>query len=84
LIDYYSHTSFKNFLLISSEPKTINGINAYEMVYSEGQEPYMLQHKQVLFEKNEKIYSLTYISLASTFDTYISVVDQSINSFTLI
>lgn len=54
------------------------------MVYSEGQEPYMLQHKQILLEKNEKIYSLTYTSLVNTFDIYISVVDQSINSFTLI
>jgi hypothetical protein len=84
LIEYYSNVSFKNFLLLSSEPRTINGLNAYEMVYSEGQEPYMLQHKQVLFEKNNKIYSLTYISLVSTYDRYISVVDQSINSFTII
>jgi hypothetical protein len=84
LIEYYSNTSFKNFSLLSSDPKTINGINAFEMVYSEGQEPYMLQHKQVLFEENNQIFSLTYTSLVSTYDRYISVVDQSINSFTII
>jgi hypothetical protein len=84
LIEYYSHSFFKNFTQISSKPITVNGLNAYEIVYSEGQEPYLLQHKQVLIEDNKKIYSLTYISLVDTFDTYISVVDQSINSFTII
>jgi hypothetical protein len=84
LIEHYSQTYFKNFLLISSNQRTINGLNTYELVYSEGQEPNMLQHKQVLFEKNKKIYSLAYTSLVDTYDTYISVVDQSINSFTII
>jgi hypothetical protein len=84
LIERYSESFFKNFTLISSSQTTINGLNAYELVYSEGQEPNMLQHKQVLFEKNKKIFSLTYTSLVDTYDTYISVVDQSINTFTVI
>jgi hypothetical protein len=49
LIEYYSQTYFKNFSLISSNQKIINGLNAYELVYSQGQEPNMLQHKQVFF-----------------------------------
>jgi hypothetical protein len=45
MIESYTHTYFKNFSLISSELKIDNSLNAHEMVYSEGQEPYMLQHK---------------------------------------
>jgi hypothetical protein len=84
LIGYYTESYFKNFSLISSKPMTINDLDAYEIVFSEGREPYLLQHKQVFFEKNKKIYSIVYTSLVTTFDTYISVVDQSINSFTII
>jgi hypothetical protein len=84
LIERYSTSYFKNFTLIFSNQTTINGLNAFDLVYSEGQEPNMLQHKQVLFEKNKKIFSVIYTSLVVTYETYISVVDQSINSFTII
>ncbi len=84
LIELYSESFFKNFTLISNNQRTINGLSAYELVYSEGQQPYMLQHKQVLFKKDNRVFSVTYISLVNTYDTYISVVDQSINSFRII
>jgi hypothetical protein len=82
LITYYNN-HFKNFVLISRELTTINGVDASEIVLSEGLEPNMLQHKQALIEKNGKIYSLTYIALVVDYNTYISVIDQSIQSFTI-
>lgn len=81
LIEYYSQTYFKNFVLISSDQRTINNISAFEIVYSQGLEPNLIQQKQVLFERNETIISVTYTSLVVTYDSYISVVDTSINSF---
>jgi hypothetical protein len=84
LIEKYSTTFFKNFTLISSNHTTINGLDAYELVYSEGQLPYMLQHKQVFFGKNNTIFTVIYTSLVTTYETYISVVDESISTFTVI
>jgi len=81
LIQSYSERLFKNFSLISKSQRIINGLDAYELVYSQGMEPNMLQHKQVLFKKDNRVFSVTYISLVDTYDTYISVVDQSINTF---
>lgn len=85
LIDFYTQTFFENFALISSQSKQINGLNAYELVYSEGRQPNLLQHKQMLFEKenNTYIYTLTYIALVRDYNRYIAVVDECINSFTL-
>lgn len=84
LIQSYSEKIFKNFSLISNSQRVINGLDAYELVYSQGMQPNMLQHKQVLFKKDNRVFSVTYISLVDTYDTYISVVDQSINSFRII
>jgi hypothetical protein len=84
LIERYSESLFKNFTLFSKTQKTINGLNAYEIVFSEGQLPYMLEHKQVLFEKNDKVFSVIYTTLVYKYDTYIDVVDQSINTFTIL
>jgi hypothetical protein len=81
LIEFYSQTYFKNFVLISSSQRTINNISAFEIVFSQGLEPNLIQQKQVLFERNGTIISVTYTSLVVTYDTYISVVDPSINSF---
>ena len=85
LIEFYTETFFENFALISSQSKQINGLNAYELVYSEGRQPNLLQHKQMLFEKvnGTYIYTLTYIALVRDYNRYVSVVDQCINSFTL-
>lgn len=84
LLIRYEQSYFTNFTLISRTPKTINTLNAYELVYTQGIQPYVLQHKQILYQKDEKIITLTYISLARTYQTYISVVDQSINSFIML
>jgi len=84
LIERYSTTFFENFTLISRNHTTINGLDAYELVFSEGREPNMLQHKQVLFGKNNIIFTVIYTSLVRTYGTYISVVDDSINSFEII
>ncbi len=84
LLGRYEESYFKNFSLISRTPKTINNMNAYELVYTEGKEPNMLQHKQILYQKDEIVFTLTYNSLVRTYDTYIAVVDQCIDSFMIL
>lgn len=84
LLERYEESYFKNFSLISRTPRTINNMSAYELVYTEGKEPNMLQHKQILYQKDEIVFTLTYNSLVRTYDTYISVVDESIDSFMIL
>lgn len=81
LLERYEESYFKNFTLISRVPKTINNMNVYELVYMQGREPNMLQHKQILYQKDETVFTLTYNSLVRDYDTYIAVVDKSIHSF---
>lgn len=81
LLERYEKSYFKNFTLISWVPTTVNNMNIYELVYTQGREPNMLQHKQILYQKDETVFTLTYNSLVRSYDTYIAVVNKSIHSF---
>lgn len=81
LLERYEKSYFKNFTLISWVPTTVNNMNIYELVYTQGREPNMLQHKQILYQKDETVFTLTYNSLVRSYDIYIAVVNKSIHSF---
>jgi hypothetical protein len=80
----YLPTILTNFSLISNNAITVNGMNAQEITYTFAQGIYSLQGKQVYIEKSKIVYCLTYTALLDTYNTYLSVIDQSINSFTII
>lgn len=74
---------FTNFSLISSDSRTVNSMNAYELVYTFTQGTFQLKQKQVAIEKDNKALVLTYSALLSSYDTYLSVFEQSLSSLVI-
>jgi hypothetical protein len=76
---------YPNFLLGSESGRTINGLNAYEIVYTYTynytQGIYQIEQKQVAIEKNGKVIILTYSALETSYDAYLAVFEQSASSF---
>ena len=75
---------FTDFSIVSSKTRTINGMNAYEIVYTFTQDSSGIKQKQILIEKNDVIYTLIYSASPNSYDSYVSVIEPSVNSFTVI
>jgi hypothetical protein len=83
ILAYYENF-FTNFSLISSNASTVNGMNAYEIVYIYTQGVNDIIQKQVAIEKNTKVLILTYTGTFTSYDTYVSAFDQSVNSVVIL
>ena len=68
-----------NFSLLLSTGSTINGMHAYEVVYTMG----LLEQKWVIIEKNTMILLIGYSTLTSSYDTYLPAFDKSVNSLVI-
>ncbi len=66
----------ENFTLILSGETTVNDMNAYEIEYTMN----ILKQKMVMVEKNNKILILVYSALETSYDNYIAVFEESVNS----
>jgi hypothetical protein len=77
-------SSVDNFTLISFTPTTVNAMNAVEIIHSQSVGTDVIKMKHLFVEKNVKIFSIIYTALPDTYDHYISMVDQSIDSFAII
>lgn len=75
---------FNNFTLLLSNSRTVNGMNAHEIIYTLTQDDIQLKHKMVCVEKNGKVYILTYGATVNSYDDYLSIVEESINSLVII
>jgi hypothetical protein len=73
----------KNFTLISSNERTINDMNAYEIVYNFTQDNHTYTRKQVMIQNNNEYFTIMYSAIQSSYNIYNDVVEQSINSFTI-
>jgi len=68
-----------NFSLLLHTGSTINGMHAYEVVYTMG----LLEQKWVIIEKNTLILLIGYSTLTSSYDTYLPAYDKSVNSLVI-
>lgn len=73
-----------NCTLISSNTRTVNGMNAYEYVYTYTQGIYALEGKQVIVEKNSKLIILTYTANTDDYNTYSQGLEQCLNSLKIV
>jgi len=73
----------ENLTWHSKGSKNINGLDAYEIVFSYNYSIYHIKQKQVLILKNNIVYTFTYSALTGTYNNYISSIDETINSFTV-
>jgi hypothetical protein len=77
-------TILTNFTYISSNKISVNNMNAYDFVYSFTQGQFDLKGKQVLIEKNQKVYYATFTATIDSYNSYIAIIDESLNSFTIV
>ena len=68
-----------NFSLLQNTEITVNGMNAYEIVYTMD----LLKQKIVIVEKNTLVLVIIYLTLTSTYNTYLSDFDASVNSLVI-
>jgi hypothetical protein len=80
----YLNDYLTDYNLISSNPRTVNGMNAYEYEYNYTQVIYNIKAKQVIVEKNSKIIALTYTAEIDDYDTYSSEFEQCVNSLKIV
>lgn len=83
VMSYYPTMNLTNLTIISNSSRVINRMDAHEIVISHTMNGYSLKQKQVLIENNGIIYTITYTALLNTYDKYISVIEECINSFTI-
>ena len=77
-------SAFTNYSFISSNARTINGMSAYDIVYTFTYDTSDLKGQQVLIEKNGKVIYTTFTASIDTYDDYISIIEESLSSFTIV
>jgi hypothetical protein len=75
---------FTDYVFVSSNSITINGMNAYDFIYTFTMGVYELKQVQYIVEKGGKASIITYTAAQDDFDDYISIVEESVNSFTIV
>jgi len=73
-----------NYYLVSEGPKTIGGVDAYELVNTFTQGAFNIKDKQTILVQNQKGYVITSTALQSNYDTYQPVFDESVQTFKLV
>jgi len=74
-----------DFTLISKKSRTINNMDAYEIVYTDkiNAIDYTVETKEVLVELNNVVLTLVYYASIDLYDTYLSDFENSISTFTI-
>jgi hypothetical protein len=73
--------AFDNLHIISEGSRTINGVNAYEVVYNFTYASVTAQQKQVWLIANGKAYIVVYTAVPSTYSTYLPLFETSVQTF---
>lgn len=68
-----------NFSLLQNTEITVNGMDAFEIVYTMN----LLEQKIVFVEKNTLVLVIVCSTVASTYNTYLTDFDTSINSLVI-
>jgi hypothetical protein len=69
-----------NFVLISESNRTINGLNAFEYIYTETVKNKVTKNKIIGVEKNRKVLLFEYFSPPEVYEKYLPAIERSINS----
>ena len=73
-----------NPTFILSTTRTVNGMNAYEYVYTYTQGIYNIKAKQVIVEKNSKLVIISCGSIIDSYDDFSNTFEQCINSLKIV
>jgi hypothetical protein len=78
------YAGLTNYYIVSEGPKTIGGIDGYELVGTFTQGASSIKNKQDFLVQNQKAYVITSTALQSNYDTYQPVFDESVQTFKLL
>jgi len=84
LLNWFENNgSENNSVLVSHSEKTINGLDAHAFItiWNNSEAISEIKYYYVYVEKDDKLFLLKYLTYVELFDIYISVVNDSINSF---
>ena len=77
-------TIFPNYLLISRDNRSINSMDAYEIVFTHYSEiDHLIKQKQVFIKKNTKVIILLFSATVDSYNTYNSTFEECLNSVKL-
>jgi len=74
-------TALENFNLLSEGPRTINNVDAYELVFTFTYYGVTVKEKQVVLMENGKAFIITYAALPTTYQTYLPTFENSVQTF---
>jgi len=83
-IEQVYHEIMDNFTVAHRDWRDIEGLNAYEIVYSYDEDDLSMKAKQVAVTKTRTVFLIAFIATNESYDEYISFVNQSIDSFRII
>ena len=76
---------YSDFMLISRTNRTINGMNAQEIIYTiTTPEGLKVKQKQVVIEKKSKALTFAYSATPNSFDIYNPIIEESLKSIKII
>jgi hypothetical protein len=73
--------NLEDFYEISEGPRTINNVNAYEIVYTWTYSGRTIQQKQVYLVKGGKAFVITYTASLDTYSKYLPTFESSLQTF---
>ena len=76
--------AWPNFSAISTGARMVNSMDAYELVYTFTFDSHNISGKHIMVEKNGKICGIIFLATVDTYDTYLSDIEQSIESLVII
>ena len=80
-LNYFTNFDDENYTLISHNERSINNMEAYEfiIIYDD-----LMKEKEILVEKNSRIFQIIYRGPPELYDTYESIFEQSMNTLVII
>lgn len=74
----------QNFTLVYRDWRKIDGLNAYEIIYSYRENGSSMEALQVAVKKGKTVFLITFATPVDLYPMYIEQVNQSIDSFQII
>jgi len=79
-----NNSTSSNVTLISYNERTVNDMEAYEIVAIENRHNFSTEKKLMYVGNNKKLLLIQYVASPDLYNTYDSVIEQSLNSLVIV
>jgi hypothetical protein len=70
--------------VLQTEGKQINSVYAWEITYTLENDVEKLKYRKIIFVEDSKAYELDYVSTIDDYNTYLSTINEAVNSFSIL